>query len=149
MKLLIQKEMVFGLPKVKNLDFCESCVYGKLSKKVFPVGKSRRASVRVELVHADLCGPMSVESSGGSRYFLLFTDYYTRISWIYFLKLKSERFDNFKKFNLLLRGKVDVDSKLFGQIEVVSLCQKNYVPFVSKMEYTEISQHLLHRSRTV
>lgn len=45
LKLLSQKEMVFGLPKVENLDFCESCVYGKQSKKVFPVGKSWRASV--------------------------------------------------------------------------------------------------------
>ena len=108
-----------------------------------------RASVCLELVHVDLCGRMSVESLGGSRYFLLFTDYYTRISWIYFLKLKSERFDNFKKFNLLLRGKVDVDSKLFGRIKVVSLCQKNFVPFVRKMEYTERSHHHIHRSRTM
>ncbi|XP_016556910.1 uncharacterized protein LOC107856406 [Capsicum annuum] len=44
LKLLIKKEMVFGLPKVENLDFCESCVYGKQSKKVFPIGKSWRAS---------------------------------------------------------------------------------------------------------
>jgi len=98
LKLLSQKEMVFGLPKVENLDFCESCVYGKQSKKCFPVSKSWRASVCLELVHADLCGPMSVESLGGSRYFLLFTDDYSRMSWIYFLKFKSETFDNFKKF---------------------------------------------------
>lgn len=45
-----------------------------------------------------LCGPMSVESLGGSRYFLLFTDDYSRISWLYFLKFKSETFGNFKKF---------------------------------------------------
>jgi len=98
LKLLSQKEMVFGLPKVENLDFCESCVYGKQSKKCFPISKSWRASVCLELVHADLCGPMSVESLGGSRYFLLFTDDYSHMSWIYFLKFKSETFDNFKKF---------------------------------------------------
>lgn len=81
--------MVFGLPKVENLDFCESCVYGKQSKIIFPIGKSWRASICLELVHADLCGPMSIESLGGSRYFLLFIDDYSRMSWIYFLKFKS------------------------------------------------------------
>lgn len=37
LKLLSQKEMVFGLPKVQNLDFCESCVYGKQSKNIFHI----------------------------------------------------------------------------------------------------------------
>ena len=48
LKILSQKEMVFGLSKVENLDFCESRVYGKQSKKVFPVGKSWRVSVCLE-----------------------------------------------------------------------------------------------------
>lgn len=38
LKLLSQKEMVFGLPKLENLNFCESCVYGKKSKKPFSIG---------------------------------------------------------------------------------------------------------------
>lgn len=54
------------------------------------------------LVHADLCGPMSIESSSGSRYFLLFTDDYSRMSWVYFLKLKSNAFDHFMKFKALV-----------------------------------------------
>ena len=41
-KLLSQKEMVFGPPKLDNLGFCENCVYGKQSKKPFPVGKAWR-----------------------------------------------------------------------------------------------------------
>lgn len=46
----------------------------------------------------DLCGPMKIESLGGSRYFLLFTGDFSRMSWVYFLKFKSEAFENFKKF---------------------------------------------------
>ncbi|GKB83564.1 retrovirus-related pol polyprotein from transposon TNT 1-94 [Tanacetum coccineum] len=34
------------------------CVYGKQSRAAFPVGKSRRASMCLELIHSDLCGPM-------------------------------------------------------------------------------------------
>lgn len=53
-------------------------------------------------MHADLCGPMLVESLGGSRYFLLFLDDYSRMCWVYFLKAKSEAFDCFKKFKSLV-----------------------------------------------
>lgn len=49
-------------------------------------------------MHVDLCDPMSVESTGGSKYFLLFTVYYSRLSWVYFLKFKSETFEYFNKF---------------------------------------------------
>ena len=47
-------------------------------------------------------GPMNTKSFGGSQYFLLFTDDYSRMSWVYFLKLKSETFDNFWKFKALV-----------------------------------------------
>lgn len=76
--------MVLGLPKIDALEFCEGGVNGKQNRNSFPVGKSWRASICHELVHADLCGPMSVESLGGSRYFLLFTKDYSRMSWVYF-----------------------------------------------------------------
>nr|GMD06049.1 Retrovirus-related Pol polyprotein from transposon TNT 1-94 [Ipomoea batatas] len=98
LKLLSKKQMVLGLPNINTLEFCEGCVLGKHRKKPFSVGKSWRASECLELVHADLCGPMKTESLNGSRYFLLFTDDYTRMSWVYFLTLKSEALDMFKKF---------------------------------------------------
>ncbi|GKA61988.1 retrovirus-related pol polyprotein from transposon TNT 1-94 [Tanacetum coccineum] len=98
LKLLGTKNMVLGLPKIDNVDFCEGCVYEKQIRAAFRVEKSRRASMCLELIHSDLCGPISVESSGGSRYFMLFVDDYNRMSWVYFLKSKSEAFDNFKHF---------------------------------------------------
>ncbi len=94
--------MVVGLPKIGKLIFCEGCVYGKQNRRSFPIGKSWRASNCLELVHADLCGSMKAESLGGSRYFLLFTDDYSRMSWVYFLKFKYEIFENFRKFKALV-----------------------------------------------
>ena len=89
LKLLNQKNMVQGLPSIEQLAFCEGCVYGKQSRRSFPSGTSWRASEQLELVHADVCGPMQTSSLGGNRYFLLFTDDYTRMNWVYFLKFKS------------------------------------------------------------
>ncbi|KAL4317812.1 hypothetical protein GQ457_18G000340 [Hibiscus cannabinus] len=102
LKLLSRKEMVLGLSNIGELDFCEGCVYGKQNRRSFPIGKSWRASNCLEIVHVDLCGPMKTESPGGNRYFLLFTDDYSRMSWVYFLKFKSKTFENFKKFKALV-----------------------------------------------
>ena len=98
LKLLTRKNMVVGLPKIDYLDFCERCVYGKKSKISFLVKKSLRAFSYLEIVHVDVCGPMSIESFGGSRYCLLFIDDNSTMSWAYFLKHKSKNFESFKKF---------------------------------------------------
>lgn len=41
-------------------------------------------------------------SSGHNRYFLTFIDDYSRKTWVYFLKRKSEVFNKFKKFKALV-----------------------------------------------
>jgi len=125
--------MVVGLPKINDLDFCEGCVYGKQRRISFPINKVWRASNCLELVHADVCGPMSVESLGGSRYFLLFTDDYSRMSWVYFLKFKSEVFENFKRFKALVEKQsgcsiVALRSDRGGEFtsnEFATFCEKN------------------------
>ena len=104
LQLLSDKGMVFGLPKIGSLDLCEGCVYGKQIRKSFPVGKALRASECLELIHADLCGPMQTKSLGGSRYFLLFTDDYSRMSWVYFLENKSEACRQFQKFKAMVEN---------------------------------------------
>ena len=54
------------------------------------------------LVHADVCGPMQTFSLSGSKYFLIFIDDFSRMTWVYFLKEKSEVFDNFKQFKAMV-----------------------------------------------
>ena len=66
LKLLSWKNIAVGLLKIDALDFCEGGVYGKQSRNTFPVNKSWSASTCLELIYADVCGPMSVESFGGS-----------------------------------------------------------------------------------
>ena len=66
--------MMQGLPKTGELELCEGCIYGKQSRGSFPTGKAWRASECLELLHADLCGPMKTVSLGGSKYFLLITN---------------------------------------------------------------------------
>nr|GEU38679.1 hypothetical protein [Tanacetum cinerariifolium] len=84
---------------------CEGCIVGKQAKQSFPTCKSKRAEGVLELIHANLCGPMRTESLAGSKYFMLLTDDSSRMRWVYFLKYKYELFDCFKKFNALVEKK--------------------------------------------
>ncbi|KAJ8649369.1 hypothetical protein MRB53_002392 [Persea americana] len=67
LKVLSTKEMVLGLPEVGEFEVCEGCLYGKQTRASFPTGKAWRASKILELLHADLCGPMSTSSLGGTK----------------------------------------------------------------------------------
>ena len=104
LKILRNKGMVFGLPRIDSTNLCEGCIYGKQTRKSFPVGKARRASHCLELIHADLCGSMQTNSLGGSIYFLLFIDDYSRMSWVYFLQHKSETFQKFQMFKAMVEN---------------------------------------------
>ena len=95
--------MVQGLPEIHTeMDTCESCIMGKQRRKSFPKGVSWRASVFLDLIHTDICGPMKTPSLGSKRYFLIFIDDFSRMTWVYFLKEKSEAFTIFKKFKVLV-----------------------------------------------
>lgn len=61
-----------------QLGDCISCIKGKQTVKTFPKGGTRRAQRLLELVHSDVCGPMSEPSWGGARYLVTFTDDYSR-----------------------------------------------------------------------
>ena len=72
--------------------------------EAFPAGKSIRAKAPLEIVHSDLCGPMKTTSLAGSHYVLTFIDDYTRKTWVYFLKQKSEVFEKFCHFKALVEN---------------------------------------------
>ena len=82
---------------LESLDTCEPCLMGKMTRT--PVsGSMERATDLLEIIHSDVCGPMSVSARGGYRYFVTFTDDLSRYGYIYLMKHKSETFEKFKEF---------------------------------------------------
>ena len=67
----------------------------------FPKALSYQASEPLELIHVDICGPISPPSLGGSRYFLLIIDDYTRLTWVAMLQQKFDAFVAFNRFKTL------------------------------------------------
>ncbi|KAA3481749.1 pleiotropic drug resistance protein 3-like [Gossypium australe] len=76
---LTKEDMVENFTNsVEKEDVCEVCHLGKQARLPFPSNKAWRASERLQLVHADVCGPMKTLSLNGSKYFILFIDDYSR-----------------------------------------------------------------------
>ena len=67
----------------------------------------------LELVHSDVCGPLSIQARGGYEYFITFTDDYSRFSYVYIMKRKFEAFEKFKEF------KVEVENQLGKRIKAI------------------------------
>ena len=57
----------------ESVGTCEPCLMGKMTKTPFS-RTMERANDLLEIIHTDVCGPMSVEARGGYCYFLTFTD---------------------------------------------------------------------------
>ena len=73
---------------------------GKNIRKPFPQSEHRSKGT-LDLVHSDVCRPMSVLSFGGYSYCVTFIDDYSKKTYIYFLKAKSEIFERLRKFKTL------------------------------------------------
>jgi transposase InsO family protein len=103
LKMLESKKMVKGMPHIDHPDeVCESCALSKHHRSSFAKEVNWKANKPLELVHTDVCGPIKPMSTGQNRYFLTFIDDFSRKTWIYFLKRKSEVFNYFKDFQAIV-----------------------------------------------
>ena len=98
--MTLQREnLVSGLPNMTTPNkMCKECLTGKQHREAFPKKSSWRASQKLQLVHSDICGPITPESTSLKRYIITFVNYYSRKFWTYFLNEKSQAFDTFKRF---------------------------------------------------
>ena len=56
----------------ESFDACEPCLLGKMTKTPFS-GTMEQATDLLEIIHIDVCNPISVNARGKYRYFLTFT----------------------------------------------------------------------------
>ncbi|XP_049390256.1 uncharacterized protein LOC125854717 [Solanum stenotomum] len=92
---------------MKNISFinfpsvsectCDVCPLARQSKLSFPIShiKSKRV---FELIHIDTWGPYKEPTHDGSKYFLTIVDDYSRATWTFLLKAKSNAFHILKNF---------------------------------------------------
>ncbi|GKE36066.1 retrovirus-related pol polyprotein from transposon TNT 1-94, partial [Tanacetum coccineum] len=112
LKLLSSKGMVKGLDQIDHPNqVCEGCLLGKHARSLFPKEATSRAKEPLQIIHTDLCGPITPPSNGKNLYFMLFIDDYSRKAWVYFLKEKSQAFEAFKKFKAMVEKEKGLNIK--------------------------------------
>jgi len=99
LKMLVDKEMAGGIPLIDHPDqVCQSCLAAKQTRCSFPQVSRWRADEPLELIHIDLCGPITPETEGKSKYFMLMVDDCIRWMTVSILKTKDQAVEAFAKF---------------------------------------------------
>ncbi|XP_019260764.1 PREDICTED: uncharacterized protein LOC109238744 [Nicotiana attenuata] len=75
-----------------RIDLCTTCPCAKQTRQSFPIS-SIKTVARFELVHMDVWGPYKIPTVNGNKFFLTVVDDFSRKTWIFLLKLKSDKRD--------------------------------------------------------
>ena len=130
------------LSSLPTFDFCNKhvsasdnhykhCISGKMHQ--LPFNKSDFvASKPLELVHSDVWGPALVTSINDYRYYLVFVDGFSKFSWLYLLKQKSDMFDCFKYFKAYVENHLHTSLKVLRTDERGEFTSTNFHQFCSK-----------------
>ena len=111
---LAEGNLVTGMKFMKGeIDQeCEACTKAKMHRIPVPKQSSNKTTQPLELIHSDVCGPMNIDSIGGSKYILTFTDDYTRYVTVYFLKNKSEVYEKFQEYVNMVENFTGLKAKM-------------------------------------
>ena len=91
---------------------CLPCQVSKQS--ALPFNKSDSfSSAPFDLIHSDVWGPSPTATMGGSRYFVIFIDDYSRYTWIFLMRSRSELPQLYFDFATMIKTQFSCDIKVF------------------------------------
>ena len=82
-------------------------------------------------MHTDLVGPTTTKGLKGERYFMLLFDDYERMTTIFFLKNKSEAFENFKIYKEMVENEMDSRIKCLRSDNGGEFTSKEFMDYCS------------------
>jgi hypothetical protein len=84
-------------PQLSHLSSlrCDSCQFAKHHRVHLSPRVNKRAASPFELIHSDVWGPCPITSKSGFKYFVTFVDDFSRVTWLYLMKNRSEVFTHF------------------------------------------------------
>jgi len=159
LKTLQTHNMVLGLPTLDSTGIvCSDCFTGKQHRTSIPKTSKWHASTILELIHADICGPIEPISNSGKRYFFSLIDDYSRKGWVYLLSEKSEALDYFKLYKNMVEKETGALIKClrtdrggeFNSLAFRSFCDENGIKRQLTTTYTPQQNGVAERkNRTV
>jgi transposase InsO family protein len=127
-----KREAVREMPQITKPTntLCKHCQQGKKTKTRF---KSKEYSTTrpLEIVHTDLVGPTTTKGLKGEKYFMLLVDDYTRMTAVFFLKNKSEAFENFKIYKEMVENEMDSKIKCLRSDNGGEFTSKEFMDYCS------------------
>ncbi|KAJ0466897.1 putative RNA-directed DNA polymerase [Helianthus annuus] len=80
-----------GLPTISHpMQICDSCIMGKQTRAAFQKKSLYRATDSLQLLYADVCGPITPKTNAGNQYILLVVDDFSRYMWVTLIKTKDQ-----------------------------------------------------------
>ena len=159
LKTLQTKKMMRRLPQLEVSSVtCTDCFTGKQHRNPIPKKSEWRASKVLELIHADICGPIEPISNSGKRYPLCFIDDYSRKGWVYLLSKKLEALECFKSYKKLVEKEAEASIKClrkdrggeFNSLNFKSFCEEEGIKRQLTTSYTPLQNGVAERkNRTV
>nr|GEW93973.1 zinc finger, CCHC-type [Tanacetum cinerariifolium] len=134
LKSMAQKDLVQGIHAIKHTtQICDVCLIEKHSRAPFSKRAKARSTSPLDLVYGDLCGPISPLAPFEKKYIFLLVDDYSRYMWVYFLNIKDQAFDTFKKYKKTIENKLRTTLKMlrtdrggeFTSNEFTQYCKEN------------------------
>ncbi|KAL0440427.1 UNVERIFIED_CONTAM: Retrovirus-related Pol polyprotein from transposon TNT 1-94 [Sesamum latifolium] len=137
----ISKDRIRRLVDSKNLEIdnldhlptCESCLKGKMTKKPF-IGHNAVANGLLDLVHTDVCGPLSIPARGGFSYFITFTNDHSRYGYVYLMRYKFEAFGRFKEYKLEVENQTNCKIKAIQSDRAGEYLSGEFIDYLKENE---------------
>jgi transposase InsO family protein len=125
----------------------------KHPEEKFNRGKTWRASSLLKLVHSDIISPFSLPLINKAKYVIIFIDDFSRYTWVYFLKLKSDVFEYLKDFKHLVENQTRKRIKKictdnggeYVNKDVEHICSKSGIELQHTIPYTPQQNGLAER----
>jgi hypothetical protein len=98
-KMRLLDQAATGVTKIstKPQGPCETCALSKSIRDVNRIAAGHTVK-RLERVHTDFWGPFTTPTPSGAKYILTVTDDYTRKSWIYLTRARTELYEKFREW---------------------------------------------------
>ena len=104
------------------------CKLGKHTRLPFHLSSSK-SEKPFELIHSDVWGPAPIESFNGYKYYVIFIDDFSKTTWLYLLKHKSEVFSQFQDFYNFIENQFDAKIKIFRSDNETEFVNHNFSNF--------------------
>nr|GFA45656.1 retrovirus-related Pol polyprotein from transposon TNT 1-94 [Tanacetum cinerariifolium] len=150
LNLLLKKDIVIGLPKLKYVkdQLCSSCELSKAKRSSFKSKVVPSSKGRLNLLHMDLCSPMRVASINGKKYILVIVDDYSRYTSTLFLRSKDETPEVLKEFLTMIQRNLQALVITVRTDKGTEFLNKTLNAFLKKKELSIKLLLLEHLNRT-